>query len=222
MRRNPHKPLFLLLPVFMLSTFCNALDSYKTFSKADQIKSPRLYKVIIRVVRPRWRTQPPLDKIDQPRYHNIIGSRFEVANPDSDNQTLTKLNKLNPTFIFDRVYAKKVIFLRPDQVWRQPDGFSMHSVKLAIVEENFEPFDQYAINGTHILFNNVRNTNCVSHQKTFHFKSMFSAKEIQDMRKNKQCLMRFRLNQSYILKKTKSRSLKKMGYGCSRIGQQFA
>src|SRR5579871_5997671 len=96
----------------------------------------RRYQVILRVVRPRWRKAPPAVKAGDSMYTAILGAPIPIAAGISDTKILGELNKLNPTFYFDRIRAKTSFELAADQIWSQPEAFSIQSLQFAVIAGN--------------------------------------------------------------------------------------
>lgn len=96
------------------------------------------YSVIVRVLRPVWRKTPSVAEIKKMpgAYGNLTNTVFHPKNLNSDTEILSKLNKANPLFKFDKVNKKEKFTLVADTVWAPPKGFSLHNFDFAIIENS--------------------------------------------------------------------------------------
>lgn len=132
----PKKLRLWTVLLFCMIAAASVGASLEAYAKDGRIGKTRKYRIIIRVLRPKWRKPPPKDKVNDLRYSDIQCPQNLVGNTNSDALFLQRINKANPMFEFDHVYAKMSFILNADTEWQQPDKFSIQSVRFAVVDRD--------------------------------------------------------------------------------------
>ncbi len=107
-------------------------------SLSAEQKPTHNYHIILRVITPKWRKQPTAEQAKTDKYQSILSLLLNVKDPHSDAKVLKAMNNSSTIFQFDAVKAKMEFDVSADQIWTQPEGFSMHDVKFSVVERNPE------------------------------------------------------------------------------------
>ncbi|MCX6379185.1 MAG: hypothetical protein NT023_06860 [Armatimonadetes bacterium] len=111
-----------------------------TTQNAQSIKR---YQVTLRVIRPTWRKQPTVEemKTGRGKYTAVLSNIFHPKDLNSDVELLSKLNKFNPEFKFEKFQNKRSFTLAADTIWVAPKDFSLNDFQFALIQNKLELLD---------------------------------------------------------------------------------
>jgi hypothetical protein len=164
---------------------CNIPSLFRDFSPTEK----GTYKIIFRVVRPRWRTESA--RRDQPAPSAVVGSPFPLSNPNSDAEVLRVLNRQYSAFQFQRIVKKSVVEVQADTILTLPTGFSQHNIQVVVIEQKPEKINEvWRLNGPMVSFNPKQESN--AHQilsAVPNYRSMFPPEKIRELRQQNKILI---------------------------------